>query len=585
MQLVSSKYLTGFSDFRISKKDQDFLSPERYLMYLEDFASEFELWSHINCSTRVVKVERDGRGGHNIAFETDFQSLQRRSVWNCHAIVICTGVNDRPVIPPIPGLTQNSHPPYPIIINKHPSRNHNETGTRRSITTLHSSHFKSRAQFSQEEKVVVILGVGETAMDIGHLAVTSPTKSVIMCHRDGFLHAPKITPQPIVAGGRRGPKPSDGPNKPLDCTIASLFDTAYVPSVIQRGPMLWNVYDAFIKNMAYAISGTRHGFDQWVGGIGEKRYHADAVLVVKSDRAMPYINEQYRSKSLWNRARTWLINVPLLPTGGRKIDLAPWPTHVDNDGVMHFERNSRPESAKMADKKIRPDMVVFATGYTPSLPFLSGDYPSISEANFRGIYRDIEDGIAYIGFTRPAFGAIPPIAELQAQLWIYNLLASKLVATHCPKINAPQRSPFAIPQYELDYQMHSRDTVHDFARHKRAVDQESYVYQLMLDLGSAPTWLHVWQEFGREVFFTWAMGPNFTPKSRLIGPWSTPRIAHEAASLMRADGELGTLVRRTGGLVFLFTYTIIPLMIFAPLCVFINASLTLWSGFRTIFVI
>jgi dimethylaniline monooxygenase (N-oxide forming) len=39
----------------------------------------------------------------------------------------------------------------------------------------------------------MILGSGETGMDLAYLAVTSPTKSVTLCHRDGFLCAPKVS--------------------------------------------------------------------------------------------------------------------------------------------------------------------------------------------------------------------------------------------------------------------------------------------------------------------------------------------------------------------------------------------------------
>jgi len=57
---------------------------------------------------------------------------------------------------------------------------------------MHSSDFKSRADFGNS-KHVMILGAGETAMDISYMAVTSPkVKSVTLCHRDGFVYAPKV---------------------------------------------------------------------------------------------------------------------------------------------------------------------------------------------------------------------------------------------------------------------------------------------------------------------------------------------------------------------------------------------------------
>lgn len=411
-QLVSSKYLTAFSDFRIPRGENDFLTPQRYVEYLKAYATKFGLWAHIHLSTEVASVSPDPERAYQHILTTCGTQTQDKAPKErrYHAVAICSGLNQTPFKPAIPGLngplpTTNgdgghSKPCPPSDAVFHPG-----------VQLLHSSDFKSRAQFGKD-KTILILGVGETAMDIAHLAITSPTKRVILAHRDGFTYFPKIIPVPIRGGGRGGggPDPAN-PNKPSDCATASLFDTAYVPSVIQRGPLLWAMYDAFVLNMAWAISGTRAGFDQWVGGVSKRRLHTDCLLVCKSDRALPYISEQYRSTSRVNRWRSSFINVELRPTCGKKIDLAPWPRYFDEEGIVHFEENERPESEVMRrEKGIRPDVVVFATGYKQSFPFLPrGDvYPSPDDCVTRGIFRHVEDGIAYIGFIRPAFGK-PPI--------------------------------------------------------------------------------------------------------------------------------------------------------------------------------
>jgi dimethylaniline monooxygenase (N-oxide forming) len=38
----------------------------------------------------------------------------------------------------------------------------------------------------------MILGSGETGADLAYLALTSPTKQAILCHRDGWIGAPKV---------------------------------------------------------------------------------------------------------------------------------------------------------------------------------------------------------------------------------------------------------------------------------------------------------------------------------------------------------------------------------------------------------
>ncbi|KUI67730.1 Dimethylaniline monooxygenase [N-oxide-forming] 1 [Cytospora mali] len=578
-ELVSSKYLTAFSDFRIPENERDFLTPQKYVDYLKAYATRFGLWGHIHFSTAVASIEPSTDNKHVLSL-VDAQG-QHVETYSCHAVAVCSGLNQDPFLPDIAGLTV----PLRTADQKQSRNTQNkkleDVSIHPHIEAIHSVNFKARSQFGFD-KTVLVMGAGETGMDVAHLAITSPTKRVIICHRDGFIHAPKIVPEPYRAGGRSGGPDPNRPNKPLDCAIASLFDTAYLPAVLQRSSLPWAVYDAFIKDMAWVISGTRAGFDQWAGGVSWERFHADSLLICKSDRAMPYISEQYRSKSMLNKWRGWLLNMELKPTGGKKIDLAPWPTHVDEDGVVHFEKNNRPESEKMQmEKGIKPDLVVFATGYKQSFPFLPTDvnYPSLDDLTTRGIYRNIEDGIAYIGFIRPAFGAIPPVAEVQAQHWVYHLLACpRFRSLQSPNFMLPCRSPDTVAPYDLDYKLKCRDKNHNFSFTKRAVDQESYVYQLAVDMGSAPTWTYVLRRLGTDAFLTWAMGPNFTTKFRLVGPWSNEESRKMAARLMGRDGELGVVVRRTGGGVFLFTYTIIPLILFAPISIFINVLSWLASG-------
>lgn len=396
--------MTAFSDFRVPESDNDFLTPGRYVEYLKLYATRFALWDYISLATTVISIEPDPQNASKHILTTSGAHDQVIMERQYDAVAICSGLNQNPFMPAIPGL--NTSLPFDVGRRDHHDSQRRPGASDPGIEIIHAADFKARTQFGNDQ-TVLILGVGETAMDIAHLAITSPTKRVILCHRDGFISSPKIVPQPFRAGGRSGGPDPNNPNKPLDCATASLFDSAYVPKILQQGPWLWLVYDAFVTNMGWMISGTRAGFDQWVGGVSPERLHTDSLLICKSDRALPYISEQYRSKSRVNRWRTWLLNVPLKPTGGRKIDLAPWPTHLDEEGVIHFEKTDRPESKKMDNEKgVKPDVVIFATGYKQSFPFIpKGDiYPSLDDSVNRGIFRDINDGIAYIGFVRPALG-------------------------------------------------------------------------------------------------------------------------------------------------------------------------------------
>jgi dimethylaniline monooxygenase (N-oxide forming) len=165
--LVSSKYLTAFSDFRLPHDASDFVKSTEYVNYLEEYCTRFELWPFIEFSSRVTKIRRGGAGcgGHIVTILQHGVSMEH----NFDAVAICSGIHMDPAIPDIPGIEK-----VPLVI--------------------HSSQFKSSEQLLVcKDPTVVVLGVGETSMDIGGLAITTPgIKSVFMCHREGFFCAPKV---------------------------------------------------------------------------------------------------------------------------------------------------------------------------------------------------------------------------------------------------------------------------------------------------------------------------------------------------------------------------------------------------------
>lgn len=163
-ELVSSKFLTSFSDFRPRRDDPDFLSTDRYLEYLREYASHFSLWPHIHLSTPVVSVRRGSSSrGHVVTYRTP-DGVE--TDWECDAVAVCSGLHDVPNIPHLEGI---QHVPL----------------------AFHSDKFKGRHQFGTD-KSIMILGSGETAFDIAALAMESPTKKVVLCHRSGWLGAPKV---------------------------------------------------------------------------------------------------------------------------------------------------------------------------------------------------------------------------------------------------------------------------------------------------------------------------------------------------------------------------------------------------------
>lgn len=248
------------------------------------------------------------------------------------------------------------------------------------------------------------------------------------------------------------------------------------------------------------------------------------------------------------------MNVELKDTGGRKIMTAPWPISFTKSGTAIFPRSERLDQKEATSKVLRPDLLVLATGYVRRFSFLGEGYPKPDDLNIRGIWRRGDVTAGFIGFVRPGIGksswnhrrprkdaylnagAIPPLAELQAQLWVFNLLRHK----YQQQIPSPSEYADSVAHYEIDYALKARGG-HDFFKTKHGVEQESYAYQLALDMGAAPTFTFMRRQ-GFKAFLTWAMGSNFNSKFRLVGPWKWEK---GALDIMR--GELFDVVKQTGG--------------------------------------
>lgn len=97
------------------------------------------------------------------------------------------------------------------------------------------------------------------------------------------------------------------------------------------------------------------------------------------------------------------MNVPIKDTKGRKIDVLTWPREIDEDGYMQFDKSKTSKDSSLP-QRIKPDIVVYATGYQRSFPFLDNQYPDVVQCDVRGIYQSDDVTCGFIGFVRPSLG-------------------------------------------------------------------------------------------------------------------------------------------------------------------------------------
>ncbi|RKF83550.1 Dimethylaniline monooxygenase 2 [Golovinomyces cichoracearum] len=525
---LCSLAILHYTDFRYPIEAPDFLSTKEYCNYLVTYCKKFNLFPQIQLNTRVIRVQRNDENDTKHIIHT--LRAGEVSRWACDAVAICSGLHVIPNIPDIPGLSN-----VPL--------------------TLHSSEFKNTQQLGTE-KNILILGSGETGMDIAYLAIKAKTRSVTLSHRDGFFCAPKRAPETYFFG--IAPSSTSRGNVPYDVGAASLFDTSYVHPILRNSFLPWEYYDRFAKYTTWLVSGTKAGLDQWIGEISPERFHASKIFFNKSTKAVPYISAQYRRSSIINSLRSYVTHVPIIDTKGKKIDLAPWPKKIKKNGVVEFIENGRSEADFMRKKICKPDIVILATGYKQCFSFLDDDYPRASEANIRSIWKEGYKTVSFIGFVRPSFGAIPPLAELQAQLWIAMLLN---------RIPSPVL-PIDTTHYRLQTPRDSRISY--------GVDHESYAYQLALDMGATASFTQAIL-LGWKTMLSWALGANINAKFRLVGPWKWSG----AKEVM--EGEVwDTIIRRR----FFFghvTLSLLPILLFGSLNTILFVFTIIYEGLERLF--
>ena len=259
-ELVSSKQLTTFSDFRLPRDSPDHISLPEYVRYLERYCTKFDLWRHIKLKSRVTQIDsiEDGKWAHRVRYCTEAEDgYQTGQEYECSHIAVCTGLHVKANIPFIPGIDNFRGQAY------------------------HSSQYKGRSQLSG--KNVLILGCGETAMDIAYESIKADAQAVTMCFRTGFLSFPKVLNRFRVFGK------TTGGSLPIDGLITNLFETAYVHHAVAKSRMRWFVSDAVLKRVIWFLTGTQAGCNQYVGELPRDRLGRAYVFLNKSNKAMPYL--------------------------------------------------------------------------------------------------------------------------------------------------------------------------------------------------------------------------------------------------------------------------------------------------------
>lgn len=485
--LVSSRHITAFSDYRMpwGRPLKDHPSVEEYVEYLGAYCQEFGLRRLIRFGTLVRRVAKRRlptddpvwKHSYMVTMERKGDGTARTTATeerHYDAVCVCSGLHNVPAEPNVPGLRSDF-----------------------AGKVLHSSTYKQRDIFAGQR--VLVVGAGETGLDLAYRAVQARATEVTLAVRRGFLSVPTVIKNGVA----------------LDTLITNLFECSYQHDWVEYLKLKWRFTTPFIRLAFLLGTGSSGGYNQWAGCLPDVKrgYH----IINKSTQAMPFINRPLKQKSFLGRHLYHLLDDeqdPTLPDVDVKV-AAP-------------VRVSGPNTVEFSDGTTRDfDVVVMATGYRQRFPFLfggrdseAGDDPLPEQRN---ICTADEPTMGFFGFVRPNVGAIPCMSEMQVMWWVRRL-------------QGHIRAPLKPPTYQL---LGGNPRTSNYS-----CDYGAYMHDLARDIGCVPN-VAYWAVTQPKVAIAYCLGQAYVTFFRLQGPFAhadAPRVASQELFRPVVDRGLGANV-------------------------------------------
>jgi len=180
-----------------------------------------------------------------------------------------------------------------------------------------------------------------------------------------------------------------------------------------------------------------------------------------------------------------------------------------------IERFEGPRVIFADGRQVEFDLVILCTGFDTRMPILD-DEIAAAPRYLHTFNPRVGASLAFIGFLRPAFGAIPPLAELQAR-WFALLQSGRL------QLPSDDRMRGSITRW-------TRFHAHMFrplkGRLEHLVDHTSFCDELATQVGCKPSRAALRCESLRFRLRFFA-GPFVPAQYRLVGPHARPVIARD----------------------------------------------------------
>ena len=357
-RLTSSGLLTAFSDFPAEPHELGHMTAGEYVGYLERYAEAFGIVSRIRYETSVDAVTREPAGGWSVrATARDGTTSDERF----DAVAVCSGLHQHPLRPKLPGLE------------------------RFAGEVIHSADYRRPAQV--EGRRVLVVGAGESGADVVAEVAAHAAETVVSLRRG-------VAVLPRMIRGR--------PNDYRTCRIANsaadwVFETRN-PADRRKLDVYRVVFFPLVLVDKVVQVGAR--LPERVRASRKPRVEQETTRLIQRLLAESggTLQEQFGTKS-----DEWVAAI----AAGRCRRVGAVARFdersVSFEGGDHFE----------------PDLVILCTGFETKLPFIDAELAR-APRYLHTFAAQVGPSLAFVGFVRPGFGAIPPLAELQAR-WFAEL--------------------------------------------------------------------------------------------------------------------------------------------------------------------
>lgn len=402
-KLTSSALVTSFSDFFPNANaaqpfEHRHLTHTEYVEYLESYARHFGVFQHIRFESEVSSIAPSDDGGWIVTIS---ERDGARYSMQFDAVAVCSGIHCVPAIPRLPGI---------------------ETFQGQVV---HAAHYK--VPESIHGRSAVFVGAGESGGEIIAEASRRLQRSWLSLQRGAYVIPRLVNGLPNDYTSTRLlyslPEFLVRRSDPKAKALVARLKLVLFPFALVRLVIRFTAIATKICRGVFTAQRRRQSLEKL---LGPTKGRALAVSELTVDRKVELLIASLRRRAGGNQFETFATKtdafVHAIAQG--RCELRPAITQVTPSGVV-FADGTRAEA----------DALVFCTGFeAASAPFIKVDI------DLKRLYRGCltttyREGLAFIGFLRPALGAIPPMAEMQAR-WLAQVLSGNIALPRADVMDA-----------------------------------------------------------------------------------------------------------------------------------------------------